>query len=103
MFSRGPFGFGTDWLEGGPLLIPQKNGLSLFKKRFSPCLIIRASLHLKEGDQFIVIGQGDAVILKAIKPPSMGEFSHLLDQASDSKSPPEEMKAVNRWKVHYAR
>ncbi len=43
---------------------------------------IRDSLHLKEGDQFIVIGQGDAVILKAISPPSIGEFSSLLNEAS---------------------
>jgi AbrB family looped-hinge helix DNA binding protein len=43
---------------------------------------IRETLHLKEGDQFVVIGQGDTVILKAITPPSMDEFSGLLDEAS---------------------
>jgi AbrB family looped-hinge helix DNA binding protein len=42
---------------------------------------IRERLHLKEGDQFVVIGQGDAVILKAITPPSMDEFKGLLKEA----------------------
>ena len=45
---------------------------------------IRERLHLKEGDQFIVIGQGDAVILKAITPPSMDEFEGLLKEARAS-------------------
>lgn len=39
---------------------------------------IRNDLGLKEGDQFIVIGQGDAVILKAITPPKLQEFEQLL-------------------------
>lgn len=43
---------------------------------------IRETLHLKEGDQFVVIGQGDTVIFKAITPPSIEEFSGLLDEAS---------------------
>ena len=42
---------------------------------------IREQLNLKEGDQFVVIGQGDAVILKAITPPSMDEFEGLLKEA----------------------
>lgn len=42
---------------------------------------IREQLHLKEGDQFVVIGQGDAVILKAITPPSMDDFKDLLKSA----------------------
>lgn len=42
---------------------------------------IRDHLKLKEGDQFIVMGQGDAVILKAITPPSMDEFEELLTEA----------------------
>lgn len=45
---------------------------------------IREQLHLKEGDQFVVIGQGDAVILKTITPPSMEEFKDLLKAARDS-------------------
>ncbi|HEY6252685.1 MAG TPA: AbrB/MazE/SpoVT family DNA-binding domain-containing protein [Candidatus Angelobacter sp.] len=42
---------------------------------------IRNHLGLKEGDQFIVIGQGDAVILKAITPPKLQEFQQLLSSA----------------------
>jgi AbrB family looped-hinge helix DNA binding protein len=45
---------------------------------------IREQLHLKEGDQFVVIGQGDSVILKAITPPSMDEFKDLLKKARSS-------------------
>lgn len=45
---------------------------------------IRDNLHLKEGDQFIVIGQGDTVILKSITPPSMNEFEDILKEARDS-------------------
>jgi AbrB family looped-hinge helix DNA binding protein len=43
---------------------------------------IRDSMHLKEGDQFVVIGQGDTVILKAITPPSRREFQGLMAEAS---------------------
>jgi AbrB family looped-hinge helix DNA binding protein len=42
---------------------------------------IRETLHLKEGDQFIVIGKGDAVILKSITPPSMDQFDEMLAEA----------------------
>ncbi|HEV2398102.1 MAG TPA: AbrB/MazE/SpoVT family DNA-binding domain-containing protein [Candidatus Sulfotelmatobacter sp.] len=42
---------------------------------------IRNDLGLSEGDQFVVIGEGDAVILKAISPPKIEEFNKLLDQA----------------------
>jgi AbrB family looped-hinge helix DNA binding protein len=42
---------------------------------------IRNTLGLSEGDQFVVIGQGDAVILKAITPPKLEEFQKLLSQA----------------------
>lgn len=42
---------------------------------------VRKNLGLKEGDQFIVIGRGDAVILKAITPPGINEFEGLLSQA----------------------
>ncbi len=45
---------------------------------------IREKLRLKEGDQFVVIGQGDAVILKAITPPSMDEFEGLLKEAKSA-------------------
>lgn len=42
---------------------------------------IRNDLGLSEGDEFAVIGQGDAVILKIITPPKLDEFQGLLRQA----------------------
>jgi AbrB family looped-hinge helix DNA binding protein len=42
---------------------------------------IRDNLKLKEGDQFVVIGQGDTVILKSITPPSLSEFADLMKEA----------------------
>ena len=59
---------------------------------------IRDRLNLKEGDQFVVMGQGDAVILKTITPPSLGEFSGLLAEARTSakkaKGKPSDVKAA---------
>lgn len=42
---------------------------------------VRNDLGLKEGDQFIVIGRGDAVILKTITPPKLQEFERILTLA----------------------
>ena len=42
---------------------------------------VRNDLGLNEGDQFVVIGQGDAVILKVITPPKLEDFQKLLSQA----------------------
>jgi AbrB family looped-hinge helix DNA binding protein len=42
---------------------------------------IRKKMNLKPGDQFVVVGAGDAVILKSITPPSMDQFEDLLDEA----------------------
>lgn len=42
---------------------------------------IRKQLGLKEGDQFVVVGQDDAVILKSIKKPALNEFDSLIDKA----------------------
>jgi AbrB family looped-hinge helix DNA binding protein len=42
---------------------------------------VRNDLGLSEGDQFVVIGQGDAVILKVITPPKLEEFQGPLGQA----------------------
>jgi len=42
---------------------------------------IREKLGLKTGDQFVVLGQGDAVILKIISPPPLSEFRPLLKKA----------------------
>jgi AbrB family looped-hinge helix DNA binding protein len=42
---------------------------------------IRKRLKLKPGSQFVVVGENDVVILKAISPPSMGEFDALMADA----------------------
>ncbi len=42
---------------------------------------IRKRLGLKPGIQFIVVGDRDVVILKAISPPSMEDFEELTAQA----------------------
>ena len=42
---------------------------------------IRTRLGLKSGAQFVVVGAGDAVILKTIPPPALAEFGPLLTQA----------------------
>ena len=39
---------------------------------------IRKKLHLKNGDQFIVMGKDDVVILKTITPPSIKEFDSFI-------------------------
>ena len=42
---------------------------------------IRKQLNLKEGAQFVVLGEKDVVILKNINPPSMDEFDGLIAKA----------------------
>lgn len=42
---------------------------------------IRKRLNLKEGAQFIVVGEGDVVVLKAITAPSLDTFDALILQA----------------------
>ena len=42
---------------------------------------VRNSLGLKTGDQFIVIGKGDAIILKTLSEPSFDQFEELLLEA----------------------
>ena len=42
---------------------------------------IRQRLGLKAGAQFVVVGEGDVVILKVIAPPSMKGFDDLITQA----------------------
>ena len=42
---------------------------------------VRRQLGLKPGVEFVVVGKGDVVILKAIAPPALGEFDDLLKQA----------------------
>jgi AbrB family looped-hinge helix DNA binding protein len=42
---------------------------------------IRKRLRLKAGSQFVVVGEKDTVILKAISPPSLEEFDDLMTEA----------------------
>ena len=42
---------------------------------------VRNQLGLKAGDQFVVIGEGDAVILKTITPPSIRDFDAIIEKA----------------------
>jgi AbrB family looped-hinge helix DNA binding protein len=46
--------------------------------------IIREQLHLKTGDQFVVLGDKDVVILKNISPPAIDEFDGLIAEARKS-------------------
>lgn len=39
---------------------------------------IRERLGLREGTQFVVVGERDVVILKSIAPPSMEDFDELV-------------------------
>ena len=42
---------------------------------------IRKRLKLEEGAQFVVVGDADVIILKAIEPPDLGEFDALIQEA----------------------
>jgi AbrB family looped-hinge helix DNA binding protein len=42
---------------------------------------IRDRMGLQSGTQFVVVGERDVVILKAISAPSMKEFDNLIAQA----------------------
>jgi AbrB family looped-hinge helix DNA binding protein len=42
---------------------------------------IRKQLDLKEGAQFLVLGEEDVVILKVVTPPDRNEFDTLLKKA----------------------
>jgi AbrB family looped-hinge helix DNA binding protein len=42
---------------------------------------VRDELQIKEGAHFMVIGQGDTVILKIIAPPRPAEFKALLAES----------------------
>ncbi len=41
---------------------------------------IRKRLNLEEGAQFVVVGNADVIILKAIAPPDLGEFDALIQE-----------------------
>ena len=42
---------------------------------------IRDRLHLAAGSQFVVIGEGDAIIFKTLTAPSMKDFNELIQRA----------------------
>ena len=42
---------------------------------------IRKRLDLREGAQFLVVGDEDVVILKVVTPPNLDEFDALIKQA----------------------
>ena len=42
---------------------------------------VRKQLGLKAGDQFVVVGEGDAVILKTITLPSIRDFDAIIEKA----------------------
>jgi AbrB family looped-hinge helix DNA binding protein len=42
---------------------------------------IRRQLDLKEGSQFLVVGDADVVILKVVTPPDISEFNVLIERA----------------------
>lgn len=43
--------------------------------------IIREMLSIETGTQFVVLGQGDTIILKSITPPPVSKFKSLLAKA----------------------
>jgi AbrB family looped-hinge helix DNA binding protein len=45
---------------------------------------IRNRLGLEAGVQFVVVGEGDVVVLKALKPPKLRDFKALLAKARKS-------------------
>ena len=44
---------------------------------------IRKRLKLEEGAQFVVVGNADVIILKAIAMPDLGEFDALIQQVRE--------------------
>lgn len=45
---------------------------------------IRTRLGLEPGAQFVVVGEGDVVVLKALQPPKLTDLKKLLDKARKS-------------------
>ena len=42
---------------------------------------VRNALGLKAGSKFVVVGEGDVVILRVITPPSMSDFDDIIQEA----------------------
>lgn len=45
---------------------------------------IRTRLGLEAGVRFVVVGDGDVIVLKALKPPRPEEFKKLLDEVQEA-------------------
>lgn len=45
---------------------------------------IRDRLGLEPGVRFVVVGEGDVIVLKALKPPPPEEFKKLLDDVQEA-------------------
>ena len=45
---------------------------------------IRTRLGLEVGAQFVVVGEGDVVVLKVLQAPNLNNFKALLDEAEES-------------------
>jgi AbrB family looped-hinge helix DNA binding protein len=45
---------------------------------------VRDRLGLEAGVQFVVVAEGDVVVLKVLKPPKMSDFKTLMDEAQKS-------------------
>jgi AbrB family looped-hinge helix DNA binding protein len=45
---------------------------------------IRKRMGLEPGVEFVVVGHGDAIVLKAIRPPSMREFDGVMARAREA-------------------
>jgi AbrB family looped-hinge helix DNA binding protein len=45
---------------------------------------IRTRLGLESGVRFVVVGEGDVIVLKALKPPRPEEFAKLLDEVQEA-------------------
>ena len=61
---------------------------------------IRVRLGLEAGVQFVVVAEGDVVVLKVLNAPKMSDFKALLDEAQDSADAagltPEDVEAAIR-------
>ena len=42
---------------------------------------VRNALGLEAGSQFVVVGEGDVVVLKKVTPPAMSDFDEILQEA----------------------
>ncbi len=45
---------------------------------------VRRRLRLTKGPEFVVLGEGDVVVLKVITPPSMRDFDGLIVEAENA-------------------